>query len=282
MRNKSLMKIDSHQHFWIFSKEEFGWMGEGMEHIMKDHLPAHLSEELKNVGFDGSIVVQARQSLQETEWLLKLADQYDSIKGVVGWVDLRSTEVIKQLELYSKHPKLVGVRHVIQDESVDFILGDDFLKGIRLLKQFNLTYDILIFPKHLPNTIKFVELFPDLTFVLDHIAKPDIKAKTISPWKEDMERLAKFKNVFCKVSGMVTEADWYRWKSEDFKPYLDIVFDVFGTDRVMIGSDWPVCKVAGNYNKVMAIVIDYIKDFSESDKAKILGENALNAYKMKI
>jgi L-fuconolactonase len=276
------MKIDSHQHFWIYNKEEFGWMGEGMEPIMKDHLPEHLLKELKNVRFDGSIAVQARQSLQETEWLLTLADQFDIIKGVVGWVDLRSPEVIKQLELYSKNPKLVGVRHVVQDESVDFILGEDFLNGIRLLKQFDLAYDILVFPNHLPNAIKFVELFPALTFVVDHIAKPLIKTKTISPWKEDLERLAKFKNVFCKVSGMVTEADWYQWRSEDFTPYLDIVFNTFGPDRVMIGSDWPVCKVAGDYNKVLAIVINYIKDFSESDKAKILGGNAMNAYKLKI
>jgi L-fuconolactonase len=256
-------------------------MGENMKVLKKDHLPNDLAEEQKKIGFNGSVAVQARQNLEETEWLLKLSDQYDMIKGVVGWVDLRSPEVEKQLEKYSKHPKLVGVRHVIQDESVDFILGKDFLNGIGLLKQFDLVYDILIFPKQLPNSIKFVEKFSELTFVLDHIAKPYIKDKTISPWKEDMERLAKFKNVYCKVSGMVTEADWYYWKPEDFKPYLDIVFNAFGADRVMIGSDWPVCRVAGDYSKVMGIVEDYIKNFSEPDKAKILGGNAIKAYKLK-
>ena len=276
-----MIKIDSHQHFWIFNEREYGWMGESMKVIKKDHLPSDLAEEQKKIGFYGSVAVQARQNLEETEWLLELSDQYDFIKGVVGWVDLRSPEVEKQLEKYSKHPKLVGVRHVIQDESVDFILGKDFLNGIGLLKQFDLVYDILIFPKQLPNSIKFVEKFSELTFVLDHIAKPYIKDKTISPWKEDMERLAKFKNVYCKVSGMVTEADWYYWKPEDFKPYLDIVFNAFGADRVMIGSDWPVCRVAGDYSKVMGIVEDYIKNFSEPDKAKILGGNAIKAYKLK-
>ena len=277
-----MIKIDSHQHFWIFNEREYGWMGESMKVIKKDHLPSDLAEEQKKIGFNGSVAVQARQNLEETEWLLKLSDQYDMIKGVVGWVDLRSPEVEKQLEKYSKHPKLVGVRHVIQDESVDFILGKDFLNGIGLLKQFYLVYDILIFPKHLPNSIKFVEKFPELTFVLDHIAKPNIKDKTISPWKEDMQHLAKFKNVYCKVSGMVTEADWHHWKPEDFKPYLDIVFNAFGTDRVMIGSDWPVCRVAGDYSKVLGIVEDYIKNFSEPDKEKILGGNAVKAYKLKV
>jgi len=276
-----MIKIDSHQHFWFFNEREYGWMGENMKVLKKDHLPNDLAEEQKKIGFNGSVAVQARQNLEETEWLLKLSDQYDMIKGVVGWVDLRSPEVEKQLEKYSKHPKLVGVRHVIQDESIDFILGKDFLNGIGLLKQFDLVYDILIFPKQLPNSIKFVEKFSELTFVLDHIAKPYIKDKTISPWKEDMERLAKFKNVYCKVSGMVTEADWYYWKPEDFKPYLDIVFNAFGADRVMIGSDWPVCRVAGDYSKVMGIVEDYIKNFSEPDKAKILGGNAIKAYKLK-
>jgi L-fuconolactonase len=177
---------------------------------------------------------------------------------------------------------LVGVRHVVQDEPVDFILGKDFLNGIGLLKKYNLVYDILVFPQHLPNSIKFAEKFPELTFVLDHIAKPNIKDKVISPWKEDIERLAKFSNVYCKVSGMVNEADWYHWHTGDFTPYLDIVFNAFGPDRVMIGSDWPVCKVAGDYSKVMGIVMEYIKNFPESDKAKILGGNAVKAYKLKI
>jgi L-fuconolactonase len=277
------MKIDSHQHFWVYNKADYGWIGKGMEVIMRDHLPEHLSLELKKTGFDGSVAVQARQSLKETEWLLELATKSDIIKGVVGWVDLRSHLLKQQLEKYTQHSKFVGVRHVLQDEpDVDFMLREDFLNGIKLLKDFNLTYDILIFPKHLPNAVKFVTMFPEHTFVLDHIAKPYIRNKKISPWKEDIEQLAKFPNVFCKLSGMVTEASWESCKPEDFKPYLDIVFKTFGTDRLMIGSDWPVCRLVNEYPSVMGIVTDYLNEFSADDKAKILGKNAINAYKLKI
>lgn len=277
------MKIDSHQHFWVYNKADYGWIGNGMEDLMQDHLPEHLSIELKKIGFDGAIAVQARQSLTETEWLLGLATKSDIIKGVVGWVDLRSDQLKQQLEKYTQHPKFIGVRHVIQDEpDVDFILGKDFQNGIRLLKEFNLTYDILIFPKHLPNAVKFVNMFPEHTFVLDHIAKPYIRDNRISPWKEDIEYLAKFPNVFCKVSGMVTEASWKSCKPEDFKPYLDVVFQAFGTDRLMIGSDWPVCRLVNEYSAAMGIVIEYLKNFSDENKAKVLGENAMKAYKLKI
>ncbi|HEY4785774.1 MAG TPA: amidohydrolase family protein [Bacteroidales bacterium] len=277
------MKIDSHQHFWIYKKEEYSWMCGGMETIMKDHMPPQLDEELRKAGFSGSVAVQARQSIEETEWLLKLADRYDIIKGVVGWVDLQSSNLEEQLKKYSKHPRFVGVRHVVQDEpESDFILGKNFLQGIATLKQFDLAYDILIFPRHLTHAIKFVEKFPEQTFILDHIAKPYIRDKKISPWKEDIEQLAAHPNVYCKVSGMVTETYWNGWKPEDFYPYLDVIFKSFGTNRVMIGSDWPVCKLAGNYSQVLSIVIDYMKDFPEKEKARVLGENAIKAYKLKI
>jgi L-fuconolactonase len=276
------MKIDSHQHFWVYDKADYGWIGEGMEVIMQDHLPEHLSNELKKIGFDGSVAVQARQSLRETEWLLELATKSDIIKGVVGWVDLRSGLLKQQLEKYTQHPKFVGVRHVLQDEpDDDFMLRNEFLNGIKLLKEFDLTYDILIFPKHLPNAAKLVSMFPEHTFVLDHIAKPLIRDKKISPWKEDIEQLAKFPNVFCKLSGMVTEASWKSCKPEDFKPYLDVVFESFGTDRLMIGSDWPVCRLVNEYPSIMSIVTDYLNDFSAEDKAKVLGKNAIKAYKLK-
>jgi len=277
------MKIDSHQHFWVFNEKEYGWMDNTMQSIRINQLPPHLNKELQKIGFDGSIAVQARQSIEETEWLLWLSDQFDYIKGVVGWVDLQSPKVDEQLDKYSKHAKLVGVRHVIHDEpNDDFMLGKNFLNGIRLLEKYKLAYDILIFPKHLPNTLKFVEQFPNQTFILDHIAKPLIKDKIISPWKEDMEQLAKFPNVYCKVSGMVTEANWNEWTKNDFKPYLDVVFDAFGADRVMIGSDWPVCKVAAEYKQVMDIVLEYIQPFSIQDKNKIIGENAIKAYHLKL
>jgi L-fuconolactonase len=277
------MRIDSHQHFWIFNEREFAWIDDNMQIIRKDHLPLHLNDELRNIGFDGSVAVQARQCLEETDWLLQLSDQHDTIKGVIGWVDLQSSQVEEQLIKYTKHQKMVGVRHVIHDEpDDDFMLGNNFLRGIRYLEKFNLTYDVLVFPKHLPNTIRFVEQFPKQLFVLDHMAKPFIKNKTVSPWKENIEHLAKFSNVYCKLSGMVTEADWRNWTKGDFKPYLDTVFSAFGTDRIMIGSDWPVCKVAGEYKQIMDIVMEYIQLFSNQDKNKILGENAIKAYHLKI
>lgn len=276
------MKIDSHQHFWTYNPDEYGWISYEMGILKKDYLPDQLQTELLSIGFDGSIVVQARQSLEETEWILNLADQYNFIKGVIGWVDLCSSKVEEQLIQFSSNPKLVGVRHVIHDEQDDnFILRNDFLNGIRFLKKFGLTYDILIFPRHLPNTIQFVSQFPEQVFVLDHIAKPLIKDKKISPWKEDIEKLARFKNVYCKLSGIVTEADVNNFKEEDFIPYLDIISAAFGPDRLMIGSDWPVCTLAGTYKNVMKIVLDYIEPLSYYDKNKILGEIAIKVYNLK-
>jgi L-fuconolactonase len=277
------MKIDSHQHFWVFDEAEYGWMGETMKIIKKDHLPSDLARELEKTSFQGSIAVQARQTLEETEWLLKLADENAFIKGVVGWIDLLSPDVEKQLERYARYPKLAGIRHVLHDEpDDDFMLRKDFLHGISLVGKYKLAYDILVFPKHLPNTITFVSHFPEQTFVLDHMAKPYIKDKTISPWREEMRKLSKFPNVYCKASGMVNEADWKNWKPEDFRPYLDVIYECFGADRIMIGSDWPVCRVAAGYPVVMDIVRDYIKQFSNSDQAKVLGGNAIKAYRLKI
>jgi len=277
------MKIDSHQHFWAYNPTEYGWISDEMEILKKNYLPDQLKKELFSIEFDGSIVVQARQSLEETEWILSLAEQNSFIKGVVGWVDLCSPGVEEQLVQFSSHPKLVGVRHVIHDEPDDnFIIRKDFLNGITYLKKFGLTYDILIFPRHLPNTIQFVSQFPEQLFVLDHIAKPLIKDKKLSPWKEDIEKLARFKNVYCKLSGMVTEANVKYWKQEDLIPYLDIIFAVFGPDRLMIGSDWPVCRVVGLYKQVMEVVLDYIETYPDEDKNKILGENAIRVYQLKL
>jgi len=277
------MKIDSHQHYWHFNTDDYGWMGDNMSAIKRDFLPADLVPELASIGFDGSVAVQARQTLEETNWLLQLADENPHIKGVVGWIDLQSDNAEKQLTEFAQHPKAVGVRHVIHDEEdVDFMLRPEFARGVKLLENFGLAYDILIFPKHLRNTIQFVQQFsPKQTFVVDHIAKPFIKDGIILPWKEGIAELAKFPNVYCKVSGMVTEADWQNWTPENIRPYLDVIFDAFGTERVMIGSDWPVCLVAGKYSKVMQVVINYISKFSPADKEKILGGNAVNAYKIK-
>lgn len=275
------MKIDAHQHFWKYNSNEYGWIDDSMGILRRDFLPDDLIVELEQIGFSGSIAVQARQTLEETRWLLTLADQNKFIKGVVGWVDLCSPVIEEQLEEFSKHSKLVGIRHVVQDEPDDqFMLRDDFLHGISLLKKYNLVYDILIFPKHLPVAIEMVKMFPEQTFVLDHIAKPAIKGKKISPWKEDISELAAYPNVSCKISGMVTEADWKNWKNEDFHPYLDTIFSVFSTDRLLIGSDWPVCTVAGSYRSVIGIVLDYIKNFNKEERDHILGRNARLIYNL--
>lgn len=272
------MRLDSHQHFWRYSTDEYPWMQPSWP-IRRDFLPPDLKPLLDGTGLAGSIAVQARQSLEENRFLLGLADAHPLIKGVVGWVDLRSDRVEEQLAEFAKHPKFVGVRHVVQDEPDDnFVLHPDFLRGIARLKQFDLTYDILIFPKQLPAAIKLVEQFPEQPFVLDHIAKPHIKDGTLSPWREQMRELAKFPNMLCKVSGMVTEANWSGWKADDFKPYLDVVFAAFGVERLMYGSDWPVCLLAGNYECVFDLANDYVDNLSSEAKAQFLGGNAARFY----
>ena len=276
------MKIDSHQHYWHFNTADYGWMGENMSVIKRDFLPTDLLPELKSIDFDGSVAVQARQSLEETNWLLQLADEHPHIKGVVGWLDLQSEQAEEQIAAFAKHPKAAGVRHVIHDEEdLDFMLRPAFIRGVQLLEKYDLVYDILIFPTHLANTIEFVKQFSDKQiFVVDHIAKPLIKDGIVSPWKEDIVALAKFPNVYCKVSGMVTEADWNTWKPENIRPYLDVIMEAFGPERILIGSDWPVCLVAGKYSEVMQVVIDYISTFSEKEQALMLGENAAKAYRI--
>jgi len=273
------MRIDSHQHFWKYNPAHQVWMTDEMAVLRRDYLPDELKPLLQAVQFDGTIAVQARQMVEETEWLLELSDKHDFIKGVVGWVDLRSPKLCEQLELYAKHPKLVGVRHVVHDEPDDhFMLLPEFRRGLAQLREFGLTYDLLLFPKHLPVAVKLVAGFPDQPFVLDHIAKPGIREGQVSPWKEDLKRLAEFPNVCCKLSGLVTEAKWKQWQPEDFHRYLDIVIETFGTNRVMIGSDWPVCTLSGDYASTMRIVIDYTRQFSARVRDDILGGNGARFY----
>jgi len=274
--------IDAHQHFWVFDPTQYPWISNELKKLRRDFLPADLEKELAGTKLDGSIAVQARQTLEESRWLLTLADHSPLVKGVVGWVDLQSERVEEQLAELAKHPKFVGVRHVVQDEADDeFMLRPAFLRGLGRLKQFNLTYDLLTFPKHLTVARKVVEEFPEQKFVLDHISKPFIRAGTISPWDRDIRELAKLKNVWCKVSGMVTEAKWNQWKQSDFRPYLDVVFEAFGEARLMFGSDWPVCLVAGSYGEVLGIVRDYIQLWPEASRQKILGTNATGFYGVK-
>jgi len=273
------MRIDAHQHFWRYSAEEYDWIDDSMASLRRDFLPLDLKPELDAAGFDACIAVQARQTLGETRWLLALADENPFIAGVIGWVDLRAESVREQLAELSENPRLLGVRHVVQAEPDDrFLLRPDFLRGIAALQEFDLTYDILIYPRHLPVAVEFVSRFPQQHFVLDHLAKPFIKAQTIEPWASNIRELARFPNVFCKVSGMVTEADWTSWKPEHFQPYLETALQAFGPDRLMIGSDWPVCRVAGSYGKVMSLVIEFLDQHAPDAREKLLGGNAQRAY----
>ncbi len=272
------MKLDAHQHFWSYDAAQYPWIPRGSA-LHRDWLPGDLAPLLAAAGLDGCIAVQARQTAEESRWLLELAEHHAIIKGVVGWVDLRAARVGEELAVLARHPRFVGVRHVVQDEpDDDFMLGADFLRGIGALRAHKLTYDILITPRQLPAAIALVKRFPEQPFVLDHIAKPAIKAGTLSPWREQIRELAKAPNVLCKVSGMVTEADAKAWKPADFRPYLDVVFEAFGEDRLMYGSDWPVCLLAAEYAQVFALVRDYLAPLSAEAQAKVLGENAARFY----
>jgi len=275
------MRIDAHQHFWKYNTSDYSWITDQMKILKKDFLPGDLLMELEGIQFEGSVAVQARQSLEETRWLLKFAGRYDFIKGVVGWIDLCSDEIEEQIREFVKYRKFVGVRHVLHDEPDDrFMLSESFIRGIGTIGNYNLVYDILIFPKHLSNAEELVIRFPGQKFVLDHIAKPLIKERIISPWKEGIEQLARHSNVSCKLSGMVTEALWKGWKKEDFTPYLDVVFDSFGPSRLMIGSDWPLCTVSSGYSATMKIVLDYVQSLKQVEREMILGMNAKRIYNL--
>lgn len=277
------MHIDAHQHFWQYSPTAYDWIDNTMMPLQQNFLPEHLESLLKQNGFFGSVAVQALQTEAETEFLLNLAAQYDFIKGVVGWADLQAADVETKLAKLAQYPKLKGLRHVVQSEPDDqFLLRPAFLRGISLLQNFNLTYDILIFPKHLPVATEFVAKFPDQPFVLDHIAKPFIKTHEVAPWAQHIRELAQHPHVYCKLSGMVTEADWHHWQPTDFKPYLDVVTEAFGPDRLMIGSDWPVCTLSGTYAEVMNLVKEYLGQLSKDDQEKILGGNAVKFYNLAI
>ncbi|MGO4528261.1 amidohydrolase [Paenibacillus sp. 2TAF8] len=275
------MKLDAHQHFWNYNIRDYGWIGEEMSVIQRSFLPEDLQPILTDSGVSGCVAVQARQSLEETNWLLELADKHDFIKGVVGWVDLCSDEASSQLEKVAANPWLKGVRHVIQDEpDVKFVLREDFQKGIALLEQYNLAYDLLVSKEQLPYAVELVQKFPQQRFVIDHLAKPDIKAGVISPWKEAMEAMASYSNVYCKLSGMVTEADWNKWTQEDFSPYLDTVLQAFGPERVMYGSDWPVCTVAGTYGDVINLLQTHVQSLPEAEQQLIFGDNCAAFYNL--
>ncbi len=276
------MKIDSHQHFWQYTAEEYAWIGPDQTVLQTDYLPTDLAGLLASAGIDGSVAVQARQTLAETAWLLALADQDPIVKGVVGWADLCSPDLRGQVEPFLDHPRFCGLRHILHDEPDDgYMLRDDFVRGVGMLGQLDLAYDLLIRPQHLRLACELVGRFPDQRFVVDHIAKPLIKDRTLSPWDSQIRQLASFDNVCCKVSGMVTEADPTDLSAGAFKPYLDVVFEAFGTKRLMIGSDWPVCLLAASYADVIEIVADYLTALSEDEQTDVWGQTATVFYKLK-
>lgn len=277
----ALQKTDAHQHFWKFDPVRDAWITDDMSVIQKDFLPEELEPLLKQNGFDGCVAVQSDQSEEENNFHLALAEKHSFVKGIVGWVDLQAPNIEERLQQYSGFKKMKGFRHVLQGEAQrDFMLRPAFMNGIGQLKNYGFTYDVLIYEDQLQYIPKFVSAFPDQAFVIDHLAKPKIKEGKIGEWKKAIIAVAQFQNVSCKLSGMVTEADWKGWKKEDFKPYLDVVAEAFGPDRIMFGSDWPVCLVAASYKEVAGIVEDYFSSFSEDAKANVFGKNAERFYNL--
>lgn len=273
------MRVDAHQHFWVFDPVRDSWIDESMSVLKRNFLPDDLFPLLNQNSIDGTIAVQADQSDNETNFLLDLADKNERIYGVVGWVDLMAPDIEKKLEHFSTYKKLKGFRHIVQAEpDNNFMLNEKFQRGIGLLKNFNFTYDILIYPNQLPAAIKLTEKHPDQKFILDHIAKPFIKRNETEPWASGIKELSKNQNVFCKISGLVTEADYKNWKSTDIYPYLDIVFNTFGYERLLFGSDWPVCLLAGSYRQVINLIEDYTDNDSDENKKRIFGRNAISFY----
>lgn len=276
-----MLRIDAHQHFWQYNAVRDSWITDDMSNIKRDFMPEDLYPLLQKHEIDGCIVVQSDQSEIENMFHLESAAKYDFIKGVVGWVDLTAPDITDRLHGLSQFHHLKGFRHVLQAEPrEDFMLDPKFQRGIAALQHYGFTYDILIYPSHLRFAKQLVAAFPDQRFVVDHMAKPYIREKKIDDWKKDMASMAEYENVWCKASGMVTEADWKHWEKQDFTPYLDAVFETFGAERVMFGSDWPVCLVAASYDRMIGIVQDYIAGFSSTEQSDFWGGNATTFYNL--
>lgn len=271
--------IDSHQHFWYYNPEAHGWIDDSMSVIRRDFLPGHLEGVLKENQIDGTIAVQVDQTISETNFLLDLAEENDFILGVVGWVDLKSKDLEHQLQALEHHPKLVGFRHIVQAEADPvFVLHSQFRRGLEMIFERGYTYDLLIYPHQLPAALELLEHFPTAPIVIDHLAKPYIKAGYHKAWSLLMREIGAFPGVRCKWSGMITEANWDSWTADDLRPYLDTTAEVFGPQRLMYGSDWPVLNVAGTYERVLAVIRDYISGWDEKDQADVMGGNARRFY----
>lgn len=274
------MTIDAHQHFWHYDADRDTWLTDEMAALRRDFLPADLEPVLAQNGVDGCVAVQATQSEAETLFLVNMARTYDIVKGVVGWVDLQADTLPERLTALAQHPEIKGYRHVAQAEPDDFLTRPAVVQGIRRLAELGMTYDILIYPTQLKAALQLVRAVPEVNFVVDHLAKPHIKKQDINRWSNFMAELAKCPNVSCKLSGMVTEADWQEWSKRDFFPYLDVVFDHFGPNRLLFGSDWPVCLVAANYTQVKTLIEEYVSPWGGEVRAKVFGGNAMAFYSL--
>ena len=276
------MTIDAHQHFWYYEPVKHSWIDDAMAVIRKDFLPSDLQKVYAENKIDGCVAVQADQTLEETNFLLWLSGKHEFIKGVVGWVDLRDDKIDEVLEEYRQHEKIKGFRHIVQSETDhNFLLRPAFLNGIASLDKFGYTYDILVFPHQLGAVLEFVKRFPNQKFVIDHMAKPYIKDGLFDGWAILMKEIGKRENVYCKLSGMITEAEFNSWTPEQIMPYMNVVLEAFGPERLMFGSDWPVCLVAGSYVEVKKLVADFISKLSLLEQAKIMGTNAIQFYNLK-
>lgn len=273
--------IDAHQHFWIFDPIRDSWITDDMSIIRKSFLPKDLASIYKELNIDGCVAVQADQSINETNFLLELAEENDFIKGVVGWVDLKSPDVESHIAALIQHKKLKGFRTIMQGQPDEMYLTNNlFISGVKKLSDYNLTYDLLVYHHQLDSLVRFTDKIPDQKFILDHLGKPDIKNKNIQKWKLGIKNLANNPNIYCKISGMVTEADWNKWAIEDMIPYLEIVGEFFGTERLCFGSDWPVCLLASDYKKMLAVVEKFIAQLNDESKEKVLSGNTINFYQL--
>jgi len=277
------MRIDAHQHFWKIGKYDYIWMSPDMGVLYDDYGPEGVTPELQRHHIDKSILVQTISSLEETKWFLELAEENLFIAGVVGWVDLKNPAVGETLEEIRQDPKLVGIRHQVHDEpDVNWLLREDVKNGLRELGKRSVPYDLLIRPQHLQTSIDIAKAFPELPLVVDHIAKPTIAKQQWDDWAKGMKLLAECENVFCKLSGMITEADWNNWKPEDIKPYVEYLIEIFGTQRCMFGSDWPICLLAGTYSNVVEALEESTQNLSSSEHSDIWGSTVTRFYKLEI
>ena len=273
------MKIDAHQHFWKYSAEEYDWIDDDMAVLKNDFLPEHLERELRKSDIDAAVAVQARCTVEETDWLLQLADENDSVAGVVGWLDLKSDGLESQLKQYVDNPHFLGLREILQGQEPEFMLDEKFIAGLKTLAKYDVAYDILVFPRHLTAVRELLTQLPAQRLIIDHLAKPRIAAGFIDEWAEDIRAIAKHENVYMKLSGMVTEAA-PDWTESDFQQYMEVIFEAFGEDRILYGSDWPVCLLRAEYSQVCDLARNFVKNYSTTAEEKVFGLNAQKFYKI--